>query len=166
LQIISLLRIHVLDVNIYVYTYIYIYVYIYVCVYTYIYIYLCTHTEVKYIYTNIHVYKYTQNLNHSVVGGYSVIAEHFPAENSIHIPLNPADAAYQSNCETVTAVRSYSQFESALDKLQRPTAIVCKSARRAGVIYAAYKVYMCCVFVYICINTDPYAYMYRRMCKQ
>jgi hypothetical protein len=30
----------------------------------------------------------------SIVGGYSVIAEHFP-ENSMHILLNPADAAYQ-----------------------------------------------------------------------
>eukprot|EP00596_Hydrurales_sp_CCMP1899_P006903 CAMPEP_0119047990 /NCGR_PEP_ID=MMETSP1177-20130426/56300_1 /TAXON_ID=2985 /ORGANISM="Ochromonas sp, Strain CCMP1899" /LENGTH=400 /DNA_ID=CAMNT_0007023293 /DNA_START=62 /DNA_END=1264 /DNA_ORIENTATION=+ len=74
-----------------------------------------------------------------VVGGYSVVAEHFPPPQSIHIPLNPADAAYQSNCETVIAVRQYSQFESALDRLQRPTAIVCKSARRAGAIYAAYK---------------------------
>ena len=37
-------------------------------------------------------------------------------------------------------MKSYLKFEHAIDLLQKPLAIVCKSNRRAGLIYSIYKV--------------------------
>lgn len=76
----------------------------------------------------------------AVEGGFATIASKFPSGNAIHVALNPSAPAFQVDCDPIKAVEMYTEFEKALDSLARPTVIICKSARRAGLVYAAYKV--------------------------
>jgi hypothetical protein len=56
------------------------------------------------------------------------------------LPVDITRPAYAaSDPDIVAAVNEFRQFQAALDKLPRPTMISCKSARRAGAVYAAYN---------------------------
>ena len=49
-------------------------------------------------------------------------------------------STYPASIKTRHAcMKAYLQFEAALDKLEKPVAIVCKSSRRAGAVYSAFK---------------------------
>jgi sulfur dioxygenase len=56
-----------------------------------------------------------------------------------HIPFAPSAASFQPGATYFDCQDAYSSFERALDRLPRPTVIVCKSARRAGAVLTAYK---------------------------
>ena len=76
-------------------------------------------------------------------GGFAAIAAAFPPGCAVHVILKPSDACFQADSypSTITvldAVKTFAALERALDALPRPTAITCKSNRRAGMVWAAY----------------------------
>lgn len=78
--------------------------------------------------------------------GFELIQQRFPFPKSSHIPFNHRDECYSSTYPASIKTRhacmkAYLQFEAALDKLEKPVAIVCKSSRRAGAVYSAFKGY-------------------------
>lgn len=65
----------------------------------------------------------------------------------IQIPLDASRPEYAGNPNPHLATLAYKRFETALDTLPRPTAIICKSATRASVVLAAYLV--CCYHIHL-----------------
>ena len=76
-------------------------------------------------------------------GGFQGLSSLFPVDQSRHIPLDPSRIDFQEITENVPfpwhRILAYKRYEEALQQLQRPTAIVCKSARRASLVHCAYK---------------------------
>lgn len=81
---------------------------------------------------------------YSFVEGYEALVGLFPAGNVAHVPiqLSPMPAEFGNDNSNLLypwqAVTTYRKFADALDRLPRPTAIFCKSGRRAGAVLAAY----------------------------
>lgn len=76
---------------------------------------------------------YTRYLN-----GFQDVKEHFKYYS--HVPFISTLPEYQvQNNDIMKAILAYKNFEYALDHLQTPIAIVCKSSNRASAIYAAFK---------------------------
>jgi sulfur dioxygenase len=80
------------------------------------------------------------------VEGFQALQDAFPAGCVAHIPIPssppipPEFSGDNTNLEyPFQAVKTFRKMEDALDRLPRPTAIVCKSGRRAGAVFAAYR---------------------------
>jgi len=80
------------------------------------------------------------------VEGYHALESHFPAGCVAHVPVSfaaPIPPEFSGDNANLTypfqAVTTYRKMEDALERLPRPTAIICKSGRRAGAVYAAYR---------------------------
>ena len=72
-----------------------------------------------------------------VGGGFSVVAAAF--KNTAHIAVDPSAEAFGTGpLAGVHAAELYSRLASALDGMERPTLIGCKSNRRASAVYCAY----------------------------
>lgn len=72
-------------------------------------------------------------------GGFAGVQSIFPS--SEFVPLDVSHGAYKpEEGINIHSIEEYKKFERALDTLERPTALVCKSARRAGAVYTAYSV--------------------------
>ena len=71
--------------------------------------------------------------------GFKSIESKFPGV-SIHIPLNGNDPTFQSGASPSAVIESFHPFKEALDKLPRPTAVICQSNRRASAVLTAYQV--------------------------
>lgn len=65
-------------------------------------------------------------------GDFDTLRREFPEGQSAHVPI---DAAKMKN--PVLAFRAFKTSSDALKNMKKPTAIVCKSSRRAGALYAA-----------------------------
>jgi sulfur dioxygenase len=73
-------------------------------------------------------------------GGFERISAEFGSENARHVPLTLNQQAFNADSPYlfIHALSAYSRFEAALDSLQKPTLIACKSARRASAVLATY----------------------------
>ena len=78
-------------------------------------------------------------------GNFAALAAAFPAGCAVHVVVSPSDPCFQadtyrepSSLAMLEAVKKFAAIERALDALPRPTAIMCKSNRRAGMVWAAY----------------------------
>ena len=79
----------------------------------------------------------------AVPGGFPAITKALPASVAVHLSVAASDACFQVNCAVTGlglhgAIAKYAEVERALDALPRPTIILCKSNRRAGLMWATY----------------------------
>eukprot|EP00607_Mallomonas_marina_P010126 CAMPEP_0182419760 /NCGR_PEP_ID=MMETSP1167-20130531/4139_1 /TAXON_ID=2988 /ORGANISM="Mallomonas Sp, Strain CCMP3275" /LENGTH=391 /DNA_ID=CAMNT_0024594843 /DNA_START=114 /DNA_END=1289 /DNA_ORIENTATION=- len=70
--------------------------------------------------------------------GFASVQEAFN-ENSFQIPFNSGDDSFLPTAGPPESMRAFGAYADALDVLERPTVIVCKSARRASAVVAAYS---------------------------
>lgn len=60
--------------------------------------------------------------------------------NCVHVPLNPNEDCYSVEKQSsISSLKSYRSFESALKTLAKPILIACKSNRRASAVITAFK---------------------------
>ena len=80
------------------------------------------------------------NFFYSIEGGFSSLSPFFPG-TSTHCPFDTDKLARDASAplSDILLLKLYKQMETELDRLPRPTIIVCKSNRRAGAVVAAYK---------------------------
>lgn len=71
--------------------------------------------------------------------GFEAVQASFPA-GAIKVALDVSRDAYKVDGDsTLAAAQEYKAFAAALDSLPRPTVIICKTARRASAVVAAYE---------------------------
>jgi protein tyrosine phosphatase (PTP) superfamily phosphohydrolase (DUF442 family) len=76
----------------------------------------------------------------SAPGNFEEVSGTFGPDNAVWIPVDVETKAYAATRPDILATANeFKKAQEALDLLPRPTAIVCKSARRAGAFYAAYN---------------------------
>ena len=73
----------------------------------------------------------------STKGGFNEISEAFMGK-AAHVPYNPSTHTPSSPLYSMKAVKDYFDYQNALDKMDEPTVLICKSARRAGAVASAY----------------------------
>ena len=81
-------------------------------------------------------------------GSFEDIKEIWKMSRSEHVKVSPKDIAFRVagatsddediNESWLAAVRKYAECERALDSLPRPTLVMCRSSKRAGLIYSVY----------------------------
>ena len=81
-------------------------------------------------------------------GSFSDVEENWKMSRSVHVKISPKDIAFRVpgaasededlNEAWLAAVRKYGECERALDSLPRPTLIMCRSSKRAGLIHSVY----------------------------
>ena len=74
-----------------------------------------------------------------VEGGFPACSSGF--KNSIQVPFDPSSPQFQTGGgkSPYEALLQFNAFQSAIDSMPKPLIIICKSARRAGAVLAAYK---------------------------
>lgn len=58
--------------------------------------------------------------------------------NANHIAYDPSTHDPSSHLYSIKAIQDYLKYQNALDSMERPTVIICKSSRRAGAVASAY----------------------------
>lgn len=81
-------------------------------------------------------------------GSFQDVEENWKMSRSAHVKISPKDVAFRVpgaasddddiNEAWLAAVRMYAKCERALNSLPRPTLVMCKSSKRAGLIYSVY----------------------------
>ena len=79
----------------------------------------------------------------SAGGGFSAVTSAWSPTTAKHVSIVASDPCFQANCAETGlglhgVIAKYSEVERTLDSLPRPTLIMCKSNRRAGMVWAAY----------------------------
>lgn len=73
----------------------------------------------------------------STQGGFDDILNAFKG-HAKHIPYDPSSHNTSSPLYSVKAVKDYFNYHNALEKMEEPTLVLCRSAKRAGVVVSAY----------------------------
>ena len=79
----------------------------------------------------------------SAGGGFSAVTNAWSASTAKHVSIVATEPCFQVNCAENglvlhDVIAKYAEVERALDSLPRPTLIMCKSNRRAGMVWAVY----------------------------
>ena len=79
----------------------------------------------------------------SAAGGFPAVVSAWSAATAKHVAVVASDPCFQVNCAETglglhDVIAKYAEIERALDSLPRPTFIMCKSNRRAGLMWAVY----------------------------
>lgn len=71
-------------------------------------------------------------------GGFQTIVNKMSSSNALNIPIDVSAAPF-SNGDMIRGFALYKEIEAAIDKLEKPILLICKSNRRAGAVFSLYS---------------------------